>query len=94
MKISIHTPTGAAIPALLPYETAPHVTIAKCPACEQVGAEVRGTGVRHHDHDTYYAERSVAMCCGAELGQMRAKVDTVFGIEEDIAVLNGRCRVY
>ncbi len=73
-------------------ESGQFVTIANCPSCRAEDAEVRGTGITHHDHDTYYA-RAVASCCGAVM-RMETKVSTLFGIEEDNAVLNGRPRVY
>jgi len=44
-------------------------------------------------HDRYIG---TAQCtrCRRDVGQMTVKVDTLFGIEEDNAVLNGRARVY
>jgi hypothetical protein len=65
-----------------------------CPHCKTPSPiDVRGKGIRSHDHDTYYADAE-HIGCGGSLGQMRVKVDTIFGIEEDERVLNGRCRVY
>lgn len=73
-------------------ENSQFVTIDGCPACGTVEPAIRGTGITHHDHDTYYA-RAVARCCGSVFS-IETKVDTVFGIEEDERVLNGRPRVY
>ncbi|TMQ11961.1 MAG: hypothetical protein E6J90_33075 [Deltaproteobacteria bacterium] len=73
-------------------ETGAYVTIAACPSCHAAQPQIRGTGITHHDHDTYYA-RAVARCCSAAL-RMETRVDTIFGIEEDERVLHGRPRVY
>jgi len=79
--------------AKLPYDGAAHVEIEACPACREAPAKVAGEGVSHHDHDTYYAPART-LCCGAR-GELRTTVSTVFGIEEDEAVLlRGRARVY
>jgi hypothetical protein len=64
----------------------------KCPTCAR-DLRVRGE-MTGHDFDTY---RSTAFCfdCGAQVGALVAKVSTIFGIEEDRAVLlHGRARVY
>ncbi len=65
-----------------------------CPGCNAKGPIlVAGAGIERHDHDTYYA-RAAHVGCGARLGTLCVEVDTIFGIEEDEQVLNGRCRVY
>lgn len=63
-----------------------------CPHCEAEPFKAQGRGMSH-DHDTYYAQ---ARCLGCDkaVGQIELHVSTVFGIEEDERVLNGRCRVY
>ncbi len=98
MKISFKPLEGAAIPCYLPYEGADYVVPAHpitCPApgCGTVITNQFQGGEMTHDHDTYYA---VVRCsgCGGRLGQLRAEVSTIFGIEEDARVLGGRCRVY
>lgn len=73
-------------------ECGEYVTIPVCPACGSLAPAVRGTGITHHDHDTYYA-RGLARCCGVEVC-METKVDTIFGIDEDQRMLNSRYRVY
>jgi hypothetical protein len=82
-----------------------HVTIPRCPFCGAEPGRVRGDGNVDHDHgygahyDTYRV-RAIAQCCTDEtrivdLGEMHVKVDTMFGIDEDEAVLvHGRARVY
>lgn len=93
VKISILAADGR-IAAKRPSPSADYVVIPHCPACTAEPCHVRGKGVSHHDHDTYYS-RAVALCCSADIGELQATVDTIFGIEEDNAVLvHGRARVY
>lgn len=67
--------------------------IARCPACGATKALVSGTGITHHNHNTYFAPART-LCCQAP-ATIEAKVDTLFGIDEDLAVLvHGRPRVY
>lgn len=60
-----------------------------CPAIEADGAplplKVGGTGIKHHNHDTFFAD-AVALCCKKKIGTIETKVSTLFGIEEDEAV--------
>lgn len=78
-----------------PAPGAPHVALRaeQCPACGREGCAARGLGVARHDRDTYYAPGQL-VCCGAAV-EIQARVDTLFGIEEDEAILvHGRARVY
>lgn len=71
-----------------------YVTIERCPVCGAEPGEVAGIrGTQSHDHDTYRAE-AATICCDTRLGTIEMRVSTVFGIDEDEAVLNGRPRVY
>ena len=82
--------------AKLPYEGAPHVAVEghSCPKCRPAVTPLLLRGVyRHYDHDTYYSDAH-CVACGTHVGELRAKVETIFGIEEDTRVLHGRCRVY
>lgn len=66
----------------------------KCPVCD--AAELRVIGdVRRQSigHDTVTAP-ALALCCGREIGEVHVEISTIFGLEEDARVLNGRCRVY
>lgn len=100
MKITVNINAGR-YNANVPFEGADHVVVGgvdKCPSCgreceKETPFKVRGTGNHPIDHDTFSAN-AVALCCGAWVGTIRVKVDTIFGIEEDRRVLNGRCRVY
>jgi hypothetical protein len=65
-----------------------------CPGCKASPTKVAGVkGTMTHNHDTYRADAG-CLECQAPMGHLETKVDTIFGIEEDRAVLNGRCRVY
>jgi hypothetical protein len=71
-----------------------HVTVKlACPKCGTSPVRAVGQGIVETTHDTYVA-RAISLCCREPLGDMRTTVDTIFGIEEDEAVLNGRPRVY
>lgn len=76
------------------HPQADHVVVqAACPKCEDEPLRVRGEGNHIESHDTY-AARALCVACGTELGTIRARMSTIFGIEEDERVLNGRARVY
>jgi hypothetical protein len=62
-------------------------------ACGCGATGIAGKGKRIATRDTYEAD---AFCvgCGEQVGVLRAKVETIFGLEEDEAVLNGRWKVY
>jgi hypothetical protein len=65
-----------------------------CPGCGTEPFLVQGDGLRRHTHDTYRANGR-SKCCGDAVGYLFAKTDTLFGLEEDDAVLrHGRARVY
>lgn len=95
MKITL-VRTETRMPAVLPYYGADHVLVdklAECPGCK---APLRVTGLPitvRNDHDTYYAD-AVCLECKHPVGELQTQVSTIFGIDEDEAVLNGRARVY
>jgi hypothetical protein len=64
-----------------------------CPGCGATPFIVQGHGRHRHTRDTFRAGGK-AMCCGDSIGYIYATTDTLFGLEEDEAVLNGRARVY
>lgn len=84
--------------ASLPYAQADHVRVdGQCPSCKACDeGTFRCIGkvtAQKVDHDTITAP-ALALCCGAEVGKIVVTMNTLFGIEEDLAVLNGRPRVY
>ena len=102
MKITIVLDSGKRCKASLPYDGAHYILIAiACPnGCAShkhpqamTETKIAGTGIKHHSHDTYFAD-AIALCCRKKIGTIETKVDTVFGIEEDERVLNGPQRVY
>ena len=91
MEITLKTDRGS-FSCHLPYDGAQYVTASKhkCRVCDE--SNVQGIGQPTRGHDTY---ASVAAClCGERLGTIVVKMSTIFGLEEDEAVLYGRCRVY
>lgn len=65
-----------------------------CPKCRATPFRVQGSGRSIESHDTYRAAGYCATCRAA-VGVIRAVMDTLFGLEEDEAVLvRGRARVY
>jgi hypothetical protein len=83
---------GKAYACKLPHSTSSFADVSGW-TCECGGTQVRGGGVEHHDHDTYYANAHCTKC-SKPVGKLTAKVDTLFGIDEDELVLHGRPRVY
>ena len=90
MKITLRF-DGRKLVAKQPHDHADHVTVSEACACGS--HSVRGLGVHTRTHDEYIAD---AVCCKCEArrGQLVVSVSTIFGIEEDERVTNGRCRVY
>ena len=67
-----------------------------CPRKGERPLRVVGSGREidpENRHDTYRADGHCT-ACGGNVGVIRAKVSTLFGIEEDERVLGGRARVY
>lgn len=65
-----------------------------CPGCGVEPFAVVGGGLVRVDADTWRAEGH-CQACGDPVGYLYARRDTLFGAEEDAAVLeHGRSRVY
>lgn len=93
MKITITLADGS-VRRLSPLPSGERaIAEGSCPACGAAELPVAGRGRYVETRDTY-AARGVALCCGEDIGIIRARVDTIFGVEEDERVLHGRCRVY
>lgn len=98
MKITLTRSNGRKLVAKQPHENADRVIVESdtCTECKESPLAVRGLGMTidpNASHDTYRAD-AVCYSCGAPAGVLRVKMSTIFGIEEDERVLNGRCRVY
>lgn len=107
MEITLITTDGQTFHCTLPNEGAKFVYLGRrsdravshlkpeqCPCCRSEMPRIQGQGPKTTtDHD---AQDPNAICleCGEHVGTLRAVFDTIFGIDEDRDVLNGRCRVY
>ncbi len=66
----------------------------RCPSCETSPFHVQTEPLSIHDRDTVRAG-SWSVCCKEPVGYLYAKMNTLFGLEEDFAILkHGRARVY
>lgn len=96
MKVELEPSDGGTrIEAQVPFHGATRVEVGTpCPSCErEAPLKLVGKGTPERGHDTYTC-RAEALCCGATLGKLIVTMSTIFGLEEDERVLNGRCRVY
>jgi hypothetical protein len=92
MQIELKTENGS-IPCKLPYTGADHVILqGDCPNCKVPNTPIQGGDVER-GFNTYTAPAACATC-RVLVGKLVVTVSTIFGIEEDEAVLNGRARVY
>lgn len=55
---------------------------------------VRGAARHPGEDDRAWEAEAHAVCCGRVVGVLRLESETIFGVLEDDAVLNGRPRVY
>lgn len=69
------------------------IAFGECPSCKASPFRVQGCGVERVDDRTV---RAGGRCvdCGEAVGWIYHEPDTLFGVEEDQAVLHGRPRVY
>jgi hypothetical protein len=79
-----------------PFPGAPHAVVKDlpCPACADAPFKVAGSGMAPSEDDRAYEAEGYCCACKAHVGRIRAEVNTLFGVREDRAVLQGRCRVY
>lgn len=95
MQISIEIPNAPTRKAKPPYRDADHVVVdGTCPLCAaDVFKCIGKIDEQTHTQDTTTAP-ALTRCCGQRVGKMLVKFSTIFGVEEDNIVLNGRYRVY
>lgn len=82
--------------ARLPHEGADvaHVGM-PCPLCRKPAPLVVQGADNHIGGHDFYKAVATAQCCLRVVGELRVYVDTIFGLEEDEAMLkHGRARVY
>ena len=79
--------------ATKPYDDASFVRIPCCPSCKAEPADIHAKKSKWIDEETLEGE---AFCihCKKSIGILQVTMQTLFGLEEDNRVLNGRCRVY
>jgi len=83
------------IPCKVPFEGADHaVAEGACPHCGSETFKVQGTNMHPSQDDRAYEADAKCAACDLYVGTLRAEMNTLFGVREDRAVLNGRCRVY
>lgn len=90
LRVTLRTAEGR-IECRLPYDQADFVVSAV--ACSCGDARVQGAAIEIDDRETYGAD-AYCVGCGARRGRLLARVSTIFGIQEDEAVLNSRCKIY
>lgn len=91
MTITVQLADGRVVPAKLPHADCAWVeTDIECPSGGHY-LDVR-SDERRRGHDEYTG-RAYCMTCKREVGTLRVKVATIFGLEEDEAVQQ-RPRVY
>ena len=66
----------------------------RCPSCNRGNFRVIGDVKRQTITGHDIGAPALALCCGQEVGEVRVEFSTIFGLEEDQRVLNGRARVY
>jgi hypothetical protein len=86
---------GARKPIATPFDGADHATCEGevCPTCK-APLKLVGSGKSPSQDDRAWEAQGYSACCKAHVGLIRVETDTLFGVREDEAVLNGRCRVY
>ena len=94
MKVKVIV-NGVTYKATMPYEGATFVEIQEaCPCCGHAGpTKVHGIGNYHNDYDTHYSDAGFP-CCHYRSGTIEAKVNTLFGIDEDRAVGSLGVRIF
>ncbi len=66
-----------------------------CHLCGFLPFTVAGGDPYPSNDDRAYEARAECLACKATVGTLRAEVSTIFGVTEDMAVMDhGRCRVY
>ena len=96
LKVSLQTYDGRSLKAAPPAPDSDHAVIEgqACPSCKALPWRVQGHGRRPSEDDRALEADASCKACGVPAGVLRVEVNTLFGVREDRAVLEGRCRVY
>ena len=95
MTITVHL-EQMAYTATVPLAGAPHAHVAAvgCPFCKAPAPLAVHAKHSTKGHDTVRGQGFTG-CCDHAIGEIVVKLDTIFGLEEDEAMLvHGRPRVY
>ena len=94
MKIVLRTEAGDH-KAKPPYKDANVVDVATlaCPHCEAKPLRVQG-GETSIEADRVYVAKAWCVGCKETVGSLRVTPPSLFGLEEDQAIENSRCRKY
>lgn len=78
----------------VPYEGCSYADVPSvvCPHCGEP-LQVQGTGKRIATRDTY-AATAICTTCEKPVGELKLKVNTLFGLEEDERVFSMGVRIY
>lgn len=97
MDVTVKIEGQPRIPMKLAHDGCEHVTsrdeTIKCPECAGAPLMIHGKGEGARTRDSI-TQPAYCNYCGEVVGTIRAKFQTIFGIEEDNRVLNGRFKVY
>lgn len=95
MNITIEIERAPTRKAAPPYHGADRLLVdGACPLCSATPFHCIGKAdEQRHEHDITRAP-AIALCCKKIVGIVVVRFSTIFGREEDEAVLHGRCRVY
>lgn len=95
MKITLRTNDKADHNCSLPYEGAAAVDVDDGTTCNHCDEVLRVYSNQHQScGDGSVKGRALCLSCKKEVGFLFVEFNTIFGLEEDQRVLNGRCRVY
>lgn len=97
MRITFTTDDGRSGEARVPYEGCQYVVVdsmhCECAPREPLFVAGIKDGLREKSDRHIVSKAGCARCKGG-CGDLRVDFDTIFGLEEDDRVLNGRPRVY
>lgn len=65
-----------------------------CPKCSDTPVALRGTDMRPSVDDRAWEANGRCLACKAHIGTIRVETTTLFGVQEDQAVLCGVWKVY
>lgn len=94
--ITLHTHDGRTLRCVLPWDEADHVVATghQCECSRDKDLAVVGDETRITKTAAKVSAPAFCVRCKGSLGVLLVEMNTIFGEEEDRAVLHGRARVY